>query len=72
MHIETASWKKDSFGLFDFECKELQKHSLRHDGTGKLIREQKLENNDKRKPIIKIKSVQEKLSTKVTEGLNKN
>ena len=24
LHITTESWKKDSFGLFDFECKELQ------------------------------------------------
>lgn len=23
LHIATSSWKKDSFGLFDFECKEL-------------------------------------------------
>ena len=56
LHIQTSSWKKDSFGLFDFECKELQTQTFKHEGTGKIIREQRIENNDKRKVKINIKT----------------
>ena len=67
--ISTSSWKKDSFGLFDFECKELQSQELRHDGTGKIIRETKLENGDKRKAKITISTKQEALDIKPQFGL---
>ena len=43
--------------MFDFECKELQTQNIRHDGTGKIFRDQKLENGDKRKPKITIKAI---------------
>ena len=72
LHIQTESWKKDSFGLFDFECKELQMQQIRHEGTGKILREQRFENGDKRKAKINIKTVPEVLSTKQSANLADN
>lgn len=72
MHITTESWKKDSFGLFDFECKELQIQQIRHEGTGKIIREQRFENGDKRKAKINIRTLPEPLSTKPSANLGEN
>ena len=72
LHIQTQSWRKDSFGLFDFECKELQTQTIRHDGTGKIFREQKHENGDKRKLKIQIRTNQESLQVKPSHGMAKN
>lgn len=62
MLIETRSWKKDSFGLFDFECKELQRQTIKHRGTGRITRDQKIVNNDKRNVQLTIKTKLEPLS----------
>lgn len=35
--VNAKSWQKDSFGLFDFECKELQKHTFKMHQTGKYF-----------------------------------
>mmetsp|Transcript_44492 Transcript_44492/g.59025 ORF Transcript_44492/g.59025 Transcript_44492/m.59025 type:complete len:160 (+) Transcript_44492:410-889(+) len=72
LHITTESWKKDSFGLFDFECKELQIQNLRHEGTGKILREQRVEASDRRKVKITIKTQQEPLETKPFANLGDN
>ena len=73
MHIQTHSWRKDSFGLFDFESKDLQTQSIKHEGTGKIVREQRFETeNDRRKVKITIKTQQEPLETKPTANLSTN
>ena len=62
MTIKTKSWQKNSFGLFDFECKDLETSNVKHQGTGTLIREEKAALSGERKRIkIDIKTVEEDL-----------
>ena len=37
MIIQTKSWNKNSFGLFDFESRDIHKKTLRVNGTCKLF-----------------------------------
>ena len=67
--ITTQSWKKDSFGLFDFECKDLQTSNIKHEGTGKIFREQENEGGDKRKAKIQIKTMIESSDVAVGASL---
>jgi len=41
MHLQTKSWQKNSFGLFDYESKDIQKSIFKHQGTGKLLRQER-------------------------------
>lgn len=69
MTIKTKSWQKNSFGLFDFECKELETSNVRHQGTGTLIREEKPTiSGDKRKVKIDIKAIEEEFEDKLRKS----
>ena len=62
--VKTSSWQKNSFGLFDFECKDLQKSTVRLEGTGKLFREERsiVNEQDKKRLKIQVKGREEELS----------
>jgi len=45
---------------------------IRHEGTGKILREQRFENGDKRKTKINIRTLPEPLTTKPSANLGEN
>ncbi len=68
--VKTSSWQKNSFGLFDFECRDLQKSVVKLEGTGKLIREERqtVTENDKKRLKIAVKGKEEPLEAETIKA----
>jgi len=57
--MNTRSWQKNSFGLFDFESREVFESHLTHIGTGQIIRDETLNVTDRRRITrLNIRAVQ--------------
>lgn len=67
--MQTRSWQKNSFGLFDYECQEVQRSTFRHEGTGKIIRDERPIAGDRKKMQITVTSRCEPLDTDPKRGL---
>ena len=56
----TRSWQKNSFGLFDYESPEVQSQQLRHQGTGRFMRnEVPKDYDDRKKSFVTIRTQQQ-------------
>lgn len=65
MTIQTKTWNKNSFGLFDYESRDIQKKTLKVQGTCKLTRSEVM------KDSVEVEALNEALNRMDTPNTSK-
>jgi hypothetical protein len=68
--VNARSWQKDSFGLFDYESKDLVKQTIKFDRVGKLMRhEEPTSDKDPKRLLVDLVPLNEDLESPDFEAM---